>query len=266
MKTHRSTELFLYCSGGERSVNWSSSSIVNGGKSRRAERCGSCLGSWECWNTRNSSSHVYCVWQTQYVPGVFTSARRDSAKDAHHCKTIRARDRPIEPLRLMWLRGLMVWYGKTDESQRNKLVFGSGLAMAPCVPLSKITCSSQKFARSGFRFYWRKDKRLTERLHVWAIFSCTKRNSMRFCNVSSQRTKRGATIFSPRENDKPTMETPQFSPAKDIQRCPSDASRLAKAWSHNQCEALCRYVAETVTCHKVKTPWNAVRRNHPSAW
>ena len=64
---------------------------------------------------RMSAVHgEHCMhWQ------VCTSGR-DSAKDAH-----RARDRPIEPLRLMWLRELMIWSGKTDESEMNKFVFTS---------------------------------------------------------------------------------------------------------------------------------------------
>jgi len=45
-----------------------SSSIGNGDKKRRAARCGSCLGGRGCWNTRNSSSHVCCVWRTLHVP------------------------------------------------------------------------------------------------------------------------------------------------------------------------------------------------------
>ena len=55
MRTHRCTQLSLYCPGGEGSV--CSSSSGNGDKQRRAERCSSCFCRG-CWNTRNSSSPV----------------------------------------------------------------------------------------------------------------------------------------------------------------------------------------------------------------
>ena len=68
---------------------------------------------------------LLCMANTVFLWQVCPSGRKDSAMDAHHCKKIRTWDKPIEPLRLMWLRGLMVWSGKTDESQRNKFVFSS---------------------------------------------------------------------------------------------------------------------------------------------
>ena len=43
MKMHKSTQLCLYCSGGEGSVKCVRPALKNGGKQRRAEKCGSFL-------------------------------------------------------------------------------------------------------------------------------------------------------------------------------------------------------------------------------
>ena len=76
MKTHRSTQLFLYCSGGEHSV-----------------KCVCPALEMEASKEEQRGVVSFLVAED--------AGRRDSAKDAHHCKTIRARDRPIESLRLM---------------------------------------------------------------------------------------------------------------------------------------------------------------------
>ena len=163
-----------------------------------------------------------CPWQ------VCTSGRRDSTKDAHHCKTIHTWDRPTESLRLMWLRELMVWSGKTNESQRNKFIFWSALAMTSCMPLSKITCNSEKFAYSGFCIHWWRGKQLIEWLHIWVICSRTTRKSIRFCHVLSQGTKHGATILSLRPNGKANNGNTSILPR---QRNPKMSIRVpVKSW------------------------------------
>ena len=49
---------FLYCPGGERSAECVRPVLeMEASKQRRAERRGSFLGGWGCWNTRTSSSH-----------------------------------------------------------------------------------------------------------------------------------------------------------------------------------------------------------------
>ena len=165
-----------YCSGGEHSVKC----VCRHWKWRKAKK------SREMWfvswwlrvleRAKFIVACLLCMANTVCPWQVCTSGKRDSTKDTHHCKTIRIQDRPIEPLCLMWLRGLMIWSGKTDESQRNKFVFRLALAMAPCMPLSKITCSLEKFVHCGFCINWRGDKWLTKWLHV--ICSGTTRKNM----------------------------------------------------------------------------------------
>ena len=124
MKTHRSTQLLRYCSGGERSVKCVRLALEMEA-CKEEQRKEVWFVSWWLRVLEYAKfivacllcmANIVCPWK------VSTSGRRDSA---YHCKTIRTRGRPIEPLRLLWLRGLMVWSGKTDESQRNKFVFKS---------------------------------------------------------------------------------------------------------------------------------------------
>ena len=130
-----------------------------------------------------------------------TSGRRDSPNDAHHCKMIHARDRPMEPLRLMWLRGLMVWSGKTHESQRNKFVFRSvshgsvHAIIKDHLQFRRTLLAMDSASNAGGTNDWQNGC-------MWIIYSGTTGKSMRLCRVSSQGTKRGATILSPRANGK----------------------------------------------------------------
>ena len=99
IKTHRSTLLFRYWTGGERSVKWvfpalemETSKEEQRGVVRFLVAEGDGRG-----ELRRCMSVVYCEF--------CTSGRRYSTKDAHHCKTIYARDKSIKPLFLMRLRG-----------------------------------------------------------------------------------------------------------------------------------------------------------------
>ena len=78
MKTHRSTQLFLYCSGGERSVKCVCPAL----------------------EVEASKEEQRGVVRFLMAEGAGTrEIRSRMSADAYHCKTIRARYRFIEPLR-----------------------------------------------------------------------------------------------------------------------------------------------------------------------
>ena len=95
---HRSTQLYFYCSGGERSVKRVRPALEME-ESKEEQRgvirflVAGCAGTHEIHRRMSAD---YGKHRTSLASG-----RRHSEKDAHHCKTICAWDRPNEPLRLM---------------------------------------------------------------------------------------------------------------------------------------------------------------------
>ena len=95
MKAHRSTQLFLYCSGGKSSVKYvrpaletEESKEEQGGVVRFLVAEGA--GTHEIHSLMSDVYGEHCMSRQ-----TCTNGRTDSAKDAHRCKTIRARDRPV---------------------------------------------------------------------------------------------------------------------------------------------------------------------------
>ena len=148
----------FYCSRGGRSVKCVRPALAMEA-SKEEQRGVSFLGSWGCWNTWNSSSsYLLCMANTVCLWQVGTSGRRDSAKDAHHYKMFRVRDRPLEPLRLLWLRGFMVWSENTDESHRNKFVLRSDEEVQELVRLWNHQRPTSFYKTGIYRLFSQWDK------------------------------------------------------------------------------------------------------------
>ena len=77
-------------------------------------------------------------WQKRFREGR-TSLQDDSSPGQAHLA--------ITPDVIARIHGLIQENRRITEEQ---IRVQSALAIAPCLPLSKITCSSEKFARSGF--------------------------------------------------------------------------------------------------------------------
>ena len=101
VKTHRSTQLFLYYSGGELSVKYVRPALEMN-VSEEEQR-----GVVRFLVTEDA--------RTLYVPDKRARVAEEIPRSTH---ITARRFMPIETLRLMWLRGLIVWSGRTDESQR----------------------------------------------------------------------------------------------------------------------------------------------------
>ena len=101
MKTYRPTQLFLYCSGGDHSVKCVRP-VLEMEPSKEEQRGVVHFLLAQGIGTREIDRRISAVYGEHSMS--LTSVhewQRYSAKDAHHCKTICARDRPIEPLHLM---------------------------------------------------------------------------------------------------------------------------------------------------------------------
>lgn len=159
-------------------------------------------------------AHVCCLCRMLHVTDKCAKvAPRNSENDTQHWKTIPGQDMTIEPLLFALLRRLMILSRKTDELQR-KFAFRPELVMAPCMTLSKIPGSSEKFAHSGFSINWMSNKKEWQNGFMHVICSCYLRKSiplkeeypvkLRFYPVSSQGTKCGSRILSMKANGKGT--------------------------------------------------------------
>ena len=84
LKTHSYTQLFLYCSGGESSVKFIRSALEIGAIKEEQRGVVRFLVAWECWNTRNSTSHATCVWRTLYYLAVMRVLRGISSATRAH--------------------------------------------------------------------------------------------------------------------------------------------------------------------------------------
>ena len=199
VKTHRSGQLFLYCSGGGRSVKCVHPALeMEASKQKQrgvvrflvAEGAGaheihriSAVYAEHCMSLTRVAEEI--PQRTHIIARQFVSRTGPSSHNS-------------------WCEFSDWWSdsGKPTNHRGTNSCFRSALAMALCMPLSKITCSFEKFACIGFHINWRRDKWLTEWLHVWVICSGTTRESMHFSRVSSHGTKHGANNLNLRANGK----------------------------------------------------------------
>ena len=194
--------------------------VAEGAGTREVHRCRSTVRGEHTVSL--TSVHA---WQKRFREGRPTLQDDSRSGQAH---------RAITPDAIVRIGGLI---RKKPTNHRNKFTLRSALAISPCMPWSKITYNSGKFARNGFGINWRRDKRLTEWLHIWVICSGNTRKNMLFCHVSSQGTKHGATILSPRVNGKANNGNTSFSPAKEIQSCPYEYRCIVTMISFFDCRS-----------------------------
>ena len=163
MKTHRFTQLFLHCSGGERNVKCARPALemeANTEEQRGVVRFLVADGAgtreicllFAVYGERCISVTSVHEWQKKFREG-HTSLQEDSRPVQAH--------RAIAPDVIVRIDGLIQESQRITE-EKIRVHVGNSHGSVHAI----ITCSSEKFARSGFLNNRGKEKRSREWLHV----------------------------------------------------------------------------------------------------
>ena len=213
--------LFLYCYGGERSVKCVRPALEMEANKEEQRGVVHFFGGWGCWNTCNWSSHVCCVWQTLYDPDKCARV----AEDFHErCTSLQDDSQPGEAHRVITpdviarINGL-IWENRriTEEQIRVLVGISHGSMHAIINDHMQFWKIFMQWVPHQLMERQTIDRMATSLSHLQLYHE----EEYAFLLHIAMEDKMCCHYFEPESKTAmPTMETPQFSPSKEIHSCP----------------------------------------------